>query len=390
MDAEEAAAMIKSLQATSIKAEAEMRAKGASARSMRAKAARRAALATAPLEVVEEGSEEAHDSPPAAAGGPNGDGTSSAKDQTGEKKPKSDRTRKAKGAKQAPKSSSKAAVASPASATEAGASATSSATSAATEPDATPASSSRQQPRANAAPTQAAPSASFSAALGRGMDAASAAIGGLLSERAAAIGGLFSERSRRTAEAKPAMSAELRAELTTQFVSKMRHVLASCAFDKWRTEVMREREALKALRSTLAAFRNPFVLRGFSTWKQGRADVLERRRVHALARAHLHRTTAASGFAAFSRVFAHVRKGRELNARCETVKRHLILPRMRGPFNVWHEQQLHTEFERKLKDGLCCALGYWLRTSCGRCACRDIIVPLDTQRKMRADGVWWV
>ena len=114
MDAEEAAAMIKSLQATSIKAEAEMRAKGASARSMRAKAARRAALATAPLEVVEEGSEEAHDSPPAAAGGPNGDGTSSAKDQTGEKKPKSDRTRKAKGAKQAPKSSSKAAVASPA------------------------------------------------------------------------------------------------------------------------------------------------------------------------------------------------------------------------------------------------------------------------------------
>ena len=75
MDAEEAAAMVKSLQATSIKAEAEMRAKGASARSMRAKAARRAALATAPLEVVEEGSEEAHDSPPAAAGGPNGDGT---------------------------------------------------------------------------------------------------------------------------------------------------------------------------------------------------------------------------------------------------------------------------------------------------------------------------
>ena len=251
MDAEEAAAMIKSLQATSIKAEAEMRAKGASARSMRAKAARRAALATAPLEVVEEGSEEAHDSPPAAAGGPNGDGTSSAKDQTGEKKPKSDCTRKTKGSKQASKSSSKAAAASPASATEAGASATS----AATEPDATPPSSSRQQPRANAAPTQAAPSESFSAALGRGMDAASAAIGGLLSERAAAIGGLFSERSRRTAEAKPAMSAELRAELTTQFVSKMRHVLASCAFDKWRTEAMREREALKALRSTLAAFK---------------------------------------------------------------------------------------------------------------------------------------
>ena len=53
--------MIKSLQATSIKAEAEMRAKGASARSMRAKAARRAALATAPLEVVEEGKVAASD-----------------------------------------------------------------------------------------------------------------------------------------------------------------------------------------------------------------------------------------------------------------------------------------------------------------------------------------
>ena len=188
---------------------------------------------------------------------------------------------------------------------------------------------------------------------------------------------------------KPALSETLsetlsdsqRAELTARFVSILQHFLSSRALRQWHWISTRQKHAIAELRAGLLAFRNPQLRKGFSTWRGAHEDALKARQTLALGSSQIVKLELRRGYRAFERVLAKARRKRELEVRCEAVMRHFIRPRMQLPFNLWHEQQMATEMERKLKEGLCCALGYWLRTSCGRCACRQIPVPPQTARK---------
>lgn len=58
----------------------------------------------------------------------------------------------------------------------------------------------------------------------------------------------------------------------------------------------------------------------------------------------------------------------------------------RMAFNDWHRQQAATELERMLANGCCAAVVYWLKSSCGRCAPRDIEIPPDFAQRLRSKG----
>ena len=371
MDADEAAAMVKALLAVGTQAEAEMRRKGAESRAVRGRASKKASLALAPLTAG------APSPAPAAAPAP-----APAPARAPAPAPAPGSRGKAKGGAKG-KSKSPRKVGSSLEGSSKGGGMSdgqhSNGLSVGTSSEAEDAFDLR-------GPLKRAPAVAIATAIGRGIDA---------------IGGLFSDRGKRDkvgVDCKPALSETLsetlsdsqRAELTARFVSILQHFLSSRALRQWHWISTRQKHAIAELRAGLLAFRNPQLRKGFSTWRGAHEDALKARQTLALGSSQIVKLELRRGYRAFERVLAKARRKRELEVRCEAVMRHFIRPRMQLPFNLWHEQQMATEMERKLKEGLCCALGYWLRTSCGRCACRQIPVPPQTARKLRSEGVWWI
>ena len=105
---------------------------------------------------------------------------------------------------------------------------------------------------------------------------------------------------------------------------------------------------------------------------------------------HFLKQELHSGFAGFERVQAAAQKAADLRALTSVATTQLELPRLHAHFDVWHQEQMMHEFERHVRQGTCSLIGYWLRTSCGRCACREISVPPDTAKRLRAEGMWWI
>ena len=222
--------------------------------------------------------------------------------------------------------------------------------------------------------------------------AVTGAIGGAMSSATAAMGSLLSNRTgaKKAGSTKPAVDDGKRPELQARFVDICSHFLKSRAFSKWSWDTAEHRHKLELISGYSKVLTNPFLAKGWNTWLDAYAEQMAEKRRKEKALSHFLKQELHSGFAAFERVHAAAKRAADLKVLTSVATRELERPRMHAYFDTWHEQQMLHEFERHVRQGTCSLIGYWLRTSCGRCACREISVPPDAARRLRAEGMWWI
>ena len=333
MDADEAAQMIKELQVKSEKAEADKRKAEAAARAMRAKASKKAILATAPPAEVSPAPEPAQPSSPDTPV-PRSPTTSSVKRKGGDGGSKT----KAAGA-----------------ASTAGPSPSSGAQSA------SPSDSASSKPKLDIA----------------------AEVGSAIGAATEAIVQLFSDRDKKK---KKAADPEATEQLMAQAIHRMHNLYMARAFTAWQENAQERSYSLDLLGEATLKLKNPFLARAFNSWAAVNQGINEWRRNRKRAFAHLQKGRLIQGWMALSHIIKMEKTLGKVAKLAQNAAGMTETYMIKNSFDEWHKQQAQSELERHLENGFCCLLAYWIKTSCGRCAPRDIIITPDVAERLRRNG----
>jgi Ca2+-binding EF-hand superfamily protein len=239
----------------------------------------------------------------------------------------------------------------------------------------------KKAPPSSGSPSARAPSPSSIAleAVSNAMNAAGTAIVGLMSDRAA-------QRQKKALE----NANEATERNFKQFLAMLQRLQSARAFRTWRANKEAIRHALQELEHGARGLKNPFVLKGMNTWVAWYEGRVETIRLLTLSTRHLKHHELLHGWDAFVREREEGGRRRAVAQTLASGRQRVFEKRTFAYFDVWHRIQMQSELERHLEAGVCCFLGYWLKSSIRQCKPRDVHVPVELAQRLRARGNWCV